>query len=147
MLNPERSVPQKITEITGLTRKFLQRHPKFADIVDDFLAFVQDSPLVIHNAPFDLKFLDAELARVGKGPLKNPIVDTLPWARKKFGKPATLDALCKRLDIDLSRREKHGALVDCELLAELYAKLKEEPKVTAVEVAILVEKVAVLKVS
>ncbi len=128
-LNPERSVPRKITEITGLDRKFLKHHPKFADIADDFLAFIQDSPLVIHNASFDLRFLNAELARLGKGPLLNPIVDTLALARAKFpGARVNLDALCTRFGIDRSRREKHGALIDCELLEEVYAQLKEESR-------------------
>jgi DNA polymerase-3 subunit epsilon len=124
-LNPEKKLSKKITEITGLTGKFLEKHPKFADIVDHFLAFIGDSSLIIHNAPFDVRFLNAELARVGKPPLKNPIIDTLPWAREKFGRPANLDALCERLGIDLSRRTKHGALIDCELLAQVYARLKE----------------------
>ncbi len=126
-LNPEKKLSKKITEITGLTSRFLQNHPKFKEIMDEFLAFIGNSPLVIHNAPFDIRFLNAELARAGRGPLKNHVIDTLPWAREKFGRPANLDALCKRLGIDLSRRTKHGALIDCELLAQVYAKLRKEP--------------------
>lgn len=125
-LNPERTLSRKITEITGLTGKFLETYPKFAEIVDRFLAFIGDSPLIIHNAPFDIRFLNAELARAGKGPLKNPVIDTLPLAREKFGRPASLDALCARLGIDLSGRTKHGALIDCELLAQVYARLRTE---------------------
>jgi DNA polymerase-3 subunit epsilon len=125
-LNPEKRLSKKITEITGLTGYFLQNHPKFREIVSAFLAFIGDSPLIIHNAPFDIRFLNAELVRAGREPLKNPVIDTLPWAREKFGRPANLDALCERLGIDLSRRTKHGALIDCELLAQVYTKLKAE---------------------
>jgi DNA polymerase-3 subunit epsilon len=125
-LNPEKKLSRKIIEITGLTGYFLQNYPKFSEIVEEFLAFIGDSPLIIHNAPFDIRFLNAELARAGREPLKNPVIDTLPLARKKFGKPANLDALCERLGIDLSGRKKHGALIDCELLAQVYAKMRTD---------------------
>lgn len=141
-LNPERSLSRKIREITGLTGQFLQKYPKFSEIVEEFLAFIGDSPLVIHNAPFDIRFLNAELKRVGKEPLKNPVIDTLPLARKHFGRPADLDSLCKRLRIDLSKRTKHGALIDCELLAQVYARLKEKIA-QQVELNVLMARLAV----
>jgi DNA polymerase-3 subunit epsilon len=124
-VNPERDVPQISTEITGLTRNFLKDHPVFSSVADEFLAFIEDSPLVIHNADFDLKFLNVELTQIRKEPLRNPVVDTLYMARKKFpGSPASLDALCRRFKIDLSNRTKHGALIDCELLSAVYLELK-----------------------
>jgi DNA polymerase-3 subunit epsilon len=124
-VNPERDVPHISTEITGLTRNFLKDHPVFLNVADEFLAFIEDSPLVIHNADFDLKFLNVELTQIQKDPLRNPVVDTLYMARKKFpGSPASLDALCRRFKIDLSNRTKHGALIDCELLSAVYLELK-----------------------
>ncbi len=124
-VNPERDVPQISTEITGLTRNFLKDHPVFSSVVEEFLSFIQDSTLVIHNADFDLKFLNVELTQIQKEPLRNPVVDTLYMARKKFpGSPASLDALCRRFKIDLSNRTKHGALIDCELLSAVYLELK-----------------------
>jgi DNA polymerase-3 subunit epsilon len=124
-VNPERDVPPISTEITGLTRNFLKDHPVFSKVVDEFLEFIQDSPLVIHNADFDLKFLNVELTQIQKEPLRNPVVDTLYMARKKFpGSPASLDALCRRFKIDLSNRTKHGALIDCELLSGVYLELR-----------------------
>lgn len=124
-VNPERDVPQISTEITGLTRNFLKDHPIFLNVVDGFLEFIKDSPLVIHNADFDLKFLNVELTHIQKEPLRNPVVDTLYMARKKFpGSPASLDALCRRFKIDLSNRTKHGALIDCELLSAVYLELR-----------------------
>ena len=124
-INPERDVPQKSTEITGLTYEFLKNHPPFGHIVDDFLTFIGDSPLVIHNAAFDMKFLNAELALAQKALIaEERAVDTLMMARRKFpGSPASLDALCKRFKIDLTERDKHGALLDAQLLSHVYIEL------------------------
>lgn len=126
-LNPERDVPEESRRITNLSTEFLLDKPLFADAVDAFLAFIGDDPLVIHNAEFDLKFLNAELARASK-PKLNPdrAVDTMLMARRKFpGSPASLDALCKRFDIGLDERKAkgHGALLDVELLAQVYLEL------------------------
>lgn len=124
-LNPEREISKEAEAICGLPTEFFFDKPKFADIVDDFLDFVGNSPLVIHNAKFDIGFLNSELKRVNK-PLFNldNAIDTLAVARKKFpGAPASLDALCKRFKVDLSAREKHGALLDCWLLSEVYIHL------------------------
>ncbi|GHU11525.1 DNA polymerase III subunit epsilon [Alphaproteobacteria bacterium] len=124
-INPEREMQKDATAISGITDKFLVGKPLFREIVDEFLDFVQDSKLVIHNAKFDIGFLNSELSRVDKPlfSLKNT-VDTLDMARKKFpGSPANLDALCKRFEIDTSARTKHGALIDCFLLAEVYINL------------------------
>jgi DNA polymerase III subunit epsilon len=124
-LNPERDVPPEGAHVHGLTKEFLADKAVFAQIVDDFLAFIGEAKLVIHNAAFDMGFLNAELARIGFPLLpKTRAVDTLEMARKKFfGAPASLDALCKRFGIDASRRTLHGALLDAELLAEVYLEL------------------------
>ena len=124
-LNPEREVPQEAFEIHGLSAEFLATKPRFAEVVDDFLAFVGDARLVMHNAEFDRSFLNAELRRVGY-PALSParIVDTVDLARRKFpGMPASLDALCRRFAVDSSARARHGALIDARLLAELYLHL------------------------
>ncbi|MGB3457037.1 MAG: DNA polymerase III subunit epsilon [Litorimonas sp.] len=125
-LDPERDVPEKVVEITGLTTEFLRGKPKFADAVDDFLAFIGDAPLVAHNAKFDMGFINAELRRIGRDPLpERRFIDTLALANQKFpGSPASLDALCKRFDISLSSRDKHGAIIDSELLARVYLELR-----------------------
>jgi len=123
-VNPERDMPEDAYAVHGLTADFLAGHPGFAAVVAEFLAFVGDDPLVIHNAEFDIAFLNAELTRAGLSPLASSFVDTLSMARKRFpGAPASLDALCRRFDIDLSVREKHGADIDCGLLAEVYVEL------------------------
>jgi DNA polymerase-3 subunit epsilon len=123
-INPERDMPADAYAVHGLTAEFLAAHPAFAAVVGEFLAFVGDDPLVIHNAEFDIAFLNAELARAGLPALKSSFVDTLSLARKRFpGAPASLDALCRRFDIDLAVREKHGADIDCGLLAEVYVEL------------------------
>ena len=124
-INPERDVPAESTAITGLTYDFLKDYPIFSSIVDDFLAFIQNDKLVIHNAGFDIGFLNSELARVNQPHIEwHRVTDTLSMARQKFpGSPASLDALCKRFQIDLSRRDKHGALLDSELLAQVYLEL------------------------
>lgn len=124
-INPERSMPEGAEKVHGLSEAFLADKPKFAEIVDGFLAFAAESPLVIHNAAFDIGFLNAELARLERQMIPTDrAVDTVTMARKKFpGAPASLDALCRRFDIDNSARTKHGALLDAELLAEVYLEL------------------------
>ncbi len=124
-LNPNRSVDEAAFEVHGLSDDFLKNQPSFSKKVDEFLAFVGDDELIIHNAPFDLGFLAAELARLKKPPLKNKITDTLLLAREKYPNQAnSLDALCKRFSINLSAREKHGALLDASLLAEVFIALR-----------------------
>lgn len=124
-LNPERDMPEEAFRVHGLSSQFLADKPKMVHVVDDFLRFIQDSPLVIHNAQFDMKFINHELTRLGKAEIPmSRTVDTVLMARKKFpGSPANLDALCKRFDIDLSARTLHGALLDAELLADVYLEL------------------------
>ena len=124
-LNPEREVPAEAFAIHGLATEFLKDKPRFEDIADDFLAFIGDAPLVIHNASFDHGFLIAELKRVARPPIaRERLVDTLFLARRKHSVgPYSLDALCARYGIDNSRRTKHGALLDAEILAEVYLEL------------------------
>ncbi|SFR35350.1 DNA polymerase III subunit epsilon [Litoreibacter janthinus] len=124
-INPERSMPQGAFEVHGLGDEFLRDKPVFKKIGQAFLDFVGDAKLVIHNAAFDMKFLNAELGWAGFPLLPNDqALDTLAIARKKFpGSPATLDALCRRFGVDNSAREKHGALLDSEILAEVYLEL------------------------
>ena len=124
-INPERDIDAGAVAIHGLTSEFLADKPVFADIVDEFLNFVGDSPMVIHNAPFDMGFVNAELARLARAPLPmTQAVDTLPMARKKFpGAQANLNALCRRFEIDNSHRDLHGALIDADLLAAVYMEL------------------------
>jgi DNA polymerase-3 subunit epsilon len=123
-VNPERDMPAEAYAVHGLSAEFLADHPRFAEIADDLLGFIGDDQVVIHNAEFDLAFLNAELARLGRPPLACRFVDTLAVARQRFpGAPASLDALCRRFEIDLSVREKHGADIDCGLLASVYLEL------------------------
>lgn len=124
-INPERSMPQEAFEVHGLGDDFLRDKPKFAEIGREFLDFVGDAKLVIHNASFDMKFLNAELRWMGLPQLPmDQALDTLAIARKRFpGSPATLDALCRRFNIDNSSRTLHGALLDSEILAEVYLEL------------------------
>lgn len=124
-INPDRDMPASAEKIHGLSAKFLADKPRFADIVDDFLAFIGNDPLVIHNANFDMKFLNAELDKIGKPVLPDArAVDTLTMARNKYpGAPASLDALCRRFGVDNSGRDLHGALIDSELLAGVYLEL------------------------
>lgn len=123
-VNPERDVPEGAQAVHGLTAEFLAPYPVFAAIAPEFLEFLGSDALVIHNAEFDLAFINAELNRVGLAPLSSAVIDTLLLARRKFpGQPANLDALCRRFAIDLSEREKHGALIDGELLAAVYLEL------------------------
>jgi DNA polymerase-3 subunit epsilon len=123
-INPERDMPEAAQAVHGLTKEFLASHPVFAVIADDFMAFIGSDPLVIHNAEFDLGFINAELKRINLPTLSPAVTDTLLLARRRFpGQPANLDALCRRFAIDLSGREKHGALIDGELLAAVYLEL------------------------
>ncbi len=123
-VNPERDMPEEARAVHGLTIEFLSGHPPFAEIAADLIEFIGDSPLVIHNAAFDLGFLNAELAKLGYPKLQNKFVDTVSVARRKYpGAPASLDALCKRFEIDNSSRSFHGALLDAQLLAEVYIEL------------------------
>ncbi len=124
-INPERSMPQEAFEVHGLGDDFLRDKPVFAQIADAFLEFVGDSKMIIHNASFDMKFLNAELKWLNKRQLPwEQALDTLAIARKRFpGSPASLDALCRRFNIDNSSRTLHGALLDSEILAEVYLEL------------------------
>ncbi len=124
-INPERDMPQGAFEVHGLSEEFLSDKPVFAKIADEFLDFVKDAKLIIHNAAFDMKFLNAELGWVKKPLLPNDqAIDTLEIARRRFpGSPASLDALCRRFGIDNSARTLHGALLDSEILAEVYLEL------------------------
>lgn len=124
-VNPERDVPADAFAVHGLSSEFLGDKPRFAEIADELLSFIGDAPLVFHNAEFDVKFLNAELVRLEHPALpQQRIVDTLLMARQKFpGAAASLDALCRRFAIDNSARTKHGALLDTELLADVYLEL------------------------
>ena len=125
-INPKRSMPPEALRVHGLTEEFLQGYPVFGEVARAFLEFIGDSRLVIHNAEFDLSFLNSELERMGESliPLSRSI-DTTVMARKKFpGAPASLEALCRRFEIDDSSREKHGALLDAQLLSEVYLELQ-----------------------
>jgi DNA polymerase III subunit epsilon len=124
-INPERLMPKEAFEVHGLGDEFLRDKPLFRDIAQEFLAFIGDAQLVIHNAAFDMKFLNAELERISLPALPfSRATDTVRIARQKFpGSPASLDALCRRLGVDNSAREKHGALLDSEILAEVYLQL------------------------
>ncbi len=125
LINPERDIPIEATNVHGLTLDDVQDAPIFGDIAEAFLAFMGESPMVAHNAPFDHGFLNWELRNVGKNPIpQNKVIDTLAIAKAKFpGARLSLDALCNRFDIDLSARSKHSALVDTKLLAEVYIEL------------------------
>jgi DNA polymerase-3 subunit epsilon len=126
-LNPGRDSHEEALKVHGLTTEFLRDKPKFEAIADDFLAYVQDAEIIIHNAPFDVGFLNGELRRAGKLPLKEhvaSVVDTLAMAKEMFpGKRNSLDALCARLEVDNSGRVLHGALLDAELLADVYINM------------------------
>ena len=130
-LNPERKVSEKALEVHGYTNEFLSTQKKFSDVVEDFLNFIENKKLVIHNAEFDLSHLNNELTLLGKERLDNKnVVDTLALARDKFpGSPSSLDALCKRYRVDNSKRTQHTALIDCDLLAKVYINLlgQKEP--------------------
>lgn len=124
-INPQRDVSEGASKVSGITSEFLLDKPLFMHVADPFLEFIEDSPLIIHNAPFDMGFLNMELDRLCRPllPMKR-VIDTLAMARKLFpGSPASVDALCRRFNIDISARTKHGALIDSELLAEVYLEL------------------------
>ena len=126
-LNPERKVSEKALEVHGYTDQFLSDKKKFIEIVDDFLNFIQDKRLIIHNAEFDLSHLNNELRIAGKETIKNEVIDTLVLARDKFpGSQVSLDALCKRYRIDNSKRTHHTALIDCDLLSKVYINLIDQ---------------------
>ena len=131
-LNPEKKVSEKALEVHGYTDEFLSTQKKFADIADEFLGFIENKRLIIHNAEFDLSHLNNELALLGKEKLNNEnVVDTLVLARDKFpGSPISLDALCKRYRIDNSKRTQHTALIDCDLLAKVYINLLDQKEPT-----------------
>lgn len=124
-VNPERDVPQEAVKVHGLTNEFLDDKPVFAEVVDDFISFVGEAQMVIHNAKFDIEFIDEELRKVGKptyGIART--IDTFTLAKRKFpGSPASLDALCRRFNVSLEKRELHGALLDSELLSEVWLGL------------------------
>jgi len=123
-VNPDRDMPEDALAVHGIKAEFLASQPPFAAIVDELLAFIGSDRLVIHNAEFDLAFLNAELARLRREPMGCAFVDTIGLARVRFpGAPASLDALCRRFDIDLSARVEHGAEIDCALLAAVYLEL------------------------
>ena len=127
-LNPERKVSEKALEVHGYTDEFLSTQKKFSEVVDDFLNFIENKRLVIHNAEFDLSHLNNELALLGKKKLNSAnVIDTLALARDKFpGSPISLDALCKRYRVDNSKRTQHTALIDCDLLAKVYINLLDQ---------------------
>ena len=126
-LNPERKVSQKAFDIHGYTDEFLANQRKFKEVTDEFLKFIKDKRLIIHNAEFDLSHLNNELKIVGKENLSNEIVDTLILAKNKFpGSSVSLDALCKRYGVDNSKRTNHTALIDCDLLAKVYINLTDQ---------------------
>ena len=134
LINPERSVPEEAFKIHGFSTEFLKDKPKFHEVADELLNFISGKDLIIHNAPFDLPFINHELKLIKKDIIsKNKIIDTLELARSKYpGTSNSLDALCKRFDVDLSRRTKHNAILDCNLLREVYIYLLDvkEPKLS-----------------
>ena len=130
-LNPERKVSEQAYKIHGYSDEFLSKQKKFRDISEDFLNFIKDKRLIIHNAEFDIEHLNNELSKIGKNKITNEIVDTLSLARDKFpGSSANLDALCKRYNIDNSKRTNHSALIDCDLLSKVYINLIDQKEPT-----------------
>ena len=130
-LNPERKVSEKALEVHGYTDEFLSKQKKFDEIGEEFLSFIKDKRIIIHNAEFDLGHLNNELSIFGKKKIDNEIIDTLILARDKFpGSPVSLDALCKRYKIDNSKRTQHTALIDCDLLAKVYINLTDQKEPT-----------------
>jgi len=130
-LNPERKVSEKAFQVHGYSDDFLSKQNKFSDIVDGFLNFIKNKKLIIHNAEFDLAHLNNELKLLGKDKIKNEIIDTLQLAKEKFpGSSISLDALCKKYRIDNSKRKKHTALIDCDLLAKVYINLIDQKEPT-----------------
>jgi DNA polymerase-3 subunit epsilon len=130
-LNPERKVSEKAFEVHGYTDEFLSKQKKFMELVEEFLDFIKDKRLIIHNAKFDIGHLNNELSLLGKKKLNNEVIDTLTLARDKFpGSPVSLDALCKRYRVDNSKRINHTALIDCDLLAKVYINLIDQKEPT-----------------
>jgi DNA polymerase-3 subunit epsilon len=130
-LNPERKVSEKAFEVHGYTDEFLSKQKKFIELVEEFLDFIKDKRLIIHNAEFDIGHLNNELSLLGKKKLNNEVIDTLTLARDKFpGSPVSLDALCKRYRVDNSKRTNHTALIDCDLLAKVYINLIDQKEPT-----------------
>ena len=130
-LNPERKVSEKAFEVHGYSDEFLSTQKKFNEIVDDFLEFIKNKKLIIHNAEFDIAHLNNELNLLGKNKIHNEVIDTLTLAREKYpGSQVNLDALCKRFRIDNSRRTHHTALIDCDLLAKVYINLIDQKEPT-----------------
>ena len=130
-LNPERKVSEQAFKIHGYSDEFLSEQKKFRDISEDFLNFIKDKRLIIHNAEFDIEHLNNELSKIGKGKITNEVVDTLSLARSKFpGSSVSLDALCKRYNIDNSKRTLHTALIDCDLLSKVYINLIDQKEPT-----------------
>ena len=130
-LNPERKVSEKALEVHGYSDDFLATQKKFKDVGDEFLEFIKDKRLIIHNAEFDLTHLNNELSLLGKKKINNEVIDTLTLARDKFpGSPVSLDALCKRYRVDNSKRTQHTALIDCDLLAKVYINLIDQKEPT-----------------
>ena len=130
-LNPERKVSEKALEVHGYTDEFLSKQKKFSEVSEEFLDFIKDKRLIIHNAEFDLGHVNNELSLLGKKKITNEIIDTLVLARDKFpGSPASLDALCKRYRVDNSKRTNHTALIDCDLLAKVYINLIDQKEPT-----------------
>ena len=126
-LNPDREIDKEAQAVHGISLDSLQDKPRFQEIADDFTKFIANSTLVIHNATFDLNFLNYELELCGLEKIENPIVDTLILARKKYvGERASLDALCKKFEVDLSSRNMHGALLDAGLLAKVFMRMDQE---------------------
>ena len=130
-LNPERKVSEKAQEVHGYTDEFLSNKKKFKEIVNDFLLFIKDKKLIIHNSEFDIAHINHELSILGLKHLENEITDTLILARNKFpGSSVSLDALCKRYNVDNSKRTQHNALIDCDLLAKVYINLIDQKEPT-----------------
>ena len=130
-LNPERKVSEKAFEVHGYSDSFLSDKMKFGEIADDFLRFIKDKRLIIHNAEFDLSHLNNELQIIGKNKIDNEVIDTVSLARNKFpGSQISLDALCKRYRIDNSKRVQHTALIDCDLLSKVYINLIDQKEPT-----------------
>jgi DNA polymerase-3 subunit epsilon len=137
-LNPEREIDAGAVQVHGLTNEFLTDKPRFADIAHEFLEFVRDAELVIHNAPFDVGFLNAELAKLEEGPVKRycTVLDTLKLAKELHpGQKNNLDALCRRYEVDNSGRAFHGALLDAQLLAEVYLAMTRGQETLGIDVA------------
>ena len=149
-INPERDMPAEAFAVHGLSSEFLSSKPLFTEVVEEFLEFIGDAPLVIHNASFDIGFINAELDRLKRGPIsRDRLVDTLLLARRKHpGVSNRLDDLCSRYAIDNSRRTKHGALLDAELLAEVYVELtgKRQARLSLVEEPIAVSQAGLIAV-